>query len=163
MLSGPVLTRSWHPQCGALKNHLNESDGPRNGRFGQAIFRGLAWFAWHMAADTVAKACAHFDLFRRAGQSFIRILPGLKTVLPHADFVIEGYVDPREPLRDEDPFDGHTGYDTFVGTARIVGARLSPAVPSRRSGLVIRTAALRCFRLPRLSSQRICVLSRLSP
>jgi len=39
------------------------------------------------------------------------ILPELKTVLPNAclrqgfgrqaDFVIEGYVDPREPLRDE--------------------------------------------------------------
>ena len=34
----------------------------------------------------------------------------MKTVLPHADFVIEGYVDPREPLRDEGPFGDHTGY-----------------------------------------------------
>jgi len=47
-------------------------------------------------------------------------LPELKTVLPNvrfrcasarqADFVIEGYVDPREPLRDEGPFGGHTRY-----------------------------------------------------
>jgi len=27
----------------------------------------------------------------------------LKTVLPNTDFVIEGYVDPTEPLRDTDP------------------------------------------------------------
>jgi len=36
--------------------------------------------------------------------SLENILPELKTVLPNADFVIEGYVDPREPLRDEGPF-----------------------------------------------------------
>ena len=28
----------------------------------------------------------------------------------NADFVIEGYVDPKEPLRDEGPFGDHTGY-----------------------------------------------------
>jgi len=28
----------------------------------------------------------------------------------NADFVIEGYVDPTEPLRDEGPFGDHTGY-----------------------------------------------------
>ena len=37
----------------------------------------------------------------------------LKTVLPHADFVIEGCVDPTEPLRDEGPFGDHTGYYTL--------------------------------------------------
>jgi hypothetical protein len=31
-------------------------------------------------------------------------LPELKIVLPNAKFVIEGYVGPREPLRDEGPF-----------------------------------------------------------
>jgi 4-hydroxy-3-polyprenylbenzoate decarboxylase len=31
----------------------------------------------------------------------------------HADFVIEGYVDPKEPLRDEGPFGDHTGYYTL--------------------------------------------------
>lgn len=31
----------------------------------------------------------------------------------HADFVIEGYVDPREPLREEGPFGDHTGYYTL--------------------------------------------------
>ncbi len=30
-----------------------------------------------------------------------------------ADFVIEGYVDPKEPLRDEGPFGDHTGYYTL--------------------------------------------------
>jgi 4-hydroxy-3-polyprenylbenzoate decarboxylase len=33
--------------------------------------------------------------------------------LPNADFVIEGYVDPTEPLRDEGPFGDHTGYYTL--------------------------------------------------
>ena len=32
----------------------------------------------------------------------------------NADFVIEGYVDPTEPLRDEGPFGDHTGYYTLV-------------------------------------------------
>ena len=40
-------------------------------------------------------------------------MPELKTVLPNADFVIEGYVDSREPLRDEGPFGDHTGYYTL--------------------------------------------------
>ena len=31
----------------------------------------------------------------------------------NADFVIEGYVDPTEPLRDEGPFGDHTGYYTL--------------------------------------------------
>lgn len=31
----------------------------------------------------------------------------------HADFVLEGYVDPREPLREEGPFGDHTGYYTL--------------------------------------------------
>ncbi len=31
----------------------------------------------------------------------------------NADFVIEGYIDPREPLRDEGPFGDHTGYYTL--------------------------------------------------
>jgi len=33
--------------------------------------------------------------------------------LPNADFVIEGYADPTEPLRDEGPFGDHTGYYTL--------------------------------------------------
>src|SRR6266487_6322179 len=31
----------------------------------------------------------------------------------NSDFVIEGYIDPREPLRDEGPFGDHTGYYTL--------------------------------------------------
>ena len=41
-------------------------------------------------------------------------LPELKTVLSNANFVIEGYVDPTEPLRDEGPFGDHTGYYTLA-------------------------------------------------
>lgn len=44
---------------------------------------------------------------------FETFLPELKTVLPNADFVLEGYVDPTEPLRDEGPFGDHTGYYTL--------------------------------------------------
>ena len=33
--------------------------------------------------------------------------------MSNADFVIGGYVDPREPLRDEGPFGDHTGYYTL--------------------------------------------------
>ena len=40
-------------------------------------------------------------------------MPELKTVWPNTDFVIEGYVDPTEPLRDEGPFGNHTGYYTL--------------------------------------------------
>ena len=40
-------------------------------------------------------------------------MTALKTDLPNADFVIEGYVDPTEPLRDEGPFGDHTGYYTL--------------------------------------------------
>ena len=32
---------------------------------------------------------------------------------PAPGFVIEGYVDPGEPLRDEGPFGDHTGYYTL--------------------------------------------------
>jgi 4-hydroxy-3-polyprenylbenzoate decarboxylase len=32
----------------------------------------------------------------------------------NSDFVIEGYVDPTEPLRDEGPFGDHTGYYTLA-------------------------------------------------
>ena len=32
----------------------------------------------------------------------------------NADFVIEGYVDPKEPLREEGPFGDHTGYYTLA-------------------------------------------------
>ena len=31
----------------------------------------------------------------------------------NTDFVIEGYVDPTEPLREEGPFGDHTGYYTL--------------------------------------------------
>ena len=49
---------------------------------------------------------AAFTAFGRANLEII--LPQLKTVLPHAGFVIEGYVEPREPLRDEGPFGDHS-------------------------------------------------------
>ena len=40
-------------------------------------------------------------------------LPELKSILTNSDFVIEGYVDPTEPLRDEGPFGDHTSYYTL--------------------------------------------------
>lgn len=51
--------------------------------------------------------------FHRVGRSPENILPALKTVLSNADFVIEGYVAPTEPLRDEGPFGDYTGYYTL--------------------------------------------------
>ncbi len=37
----------------------------------------------------------------------------MKTTLPNADFTIEGYIDPKEPLSDEGPFGDHGGYHTL--------------------------------------------------
>ena len=37
----------------------------------------------------------------------------MKTALLNADFVLEGYIDPTEPLRDEGPYGEHTGYYTL--------------------------------------------------
>ena len=51
--------------------------------------------------------------FSASWPSLENILPELKTVLPNADFAIEGYVDTTEPLRDEGPFGDHTGYYTL--------------------------------------------------
>ena len=48
------------------------------------------------------------DAIRRFGKDRENILPELKTVLPNADFAIEIYVDPREPLCDEGLFGDHT-------------------------------------------------------
>ncbi len=42
----------------------------------------------------------------------------------NADFVIEGYVDPREPLRDEGPFGDRTG--------PLAGASTTPAIRAWR-------------------------------
>ena len=55
-------------------------------------------------------------------------MPELKTVLHNSDFVIEGYVDPTEPLRDEGPFGDHTGYYTLPSPRGI-------AVESQRLGV----------------------------
>ncbi|MSU37196.1 MAG: hypothetical protein EXS36_19305 [Pedosphaera sp.] len=52
-----------------------------------------------------------------------KILPELKTVLTSAYFVIEGSVDPREPLRDEGPLGEHTDYFVFSPSMR--GLRLT--------------------------------------
>ena len=48
----------------------------------------------------------------------------MKNILPNADFVIEGYVDPTEPLRDEGPFGDHTGYYTLpIGIPALARSR----------------------------------------
>ena len=56
---------------------------------------------------------ARFPSFFAKSAALENILPELKTASPNADFVIEGYIDPIEPLRDEGPFGDHTGYYTL--------------------------------------------------
>ena len=59
------------------------------------------------------------DEFLLAGYLRKKSIPLIKCetndleVPANADFVIEGYVDPTEPLRDEGPFGDHTGYYTL--------------------------------------------------
>ncbi len=51
---------------------------------------------------------------RRKGVRLVKCVTNDLEVPADADFVLEGYVDPREPLRDEGPFGDHTGYYTPV-------------------------------------------------
>lgn len=51
---------------------------------------------------------------RRKSPSLVRCETCDLEVPADSDFVIEGYVDPREPLRDEGPFGDHTGFYTPV-------------------------------------------------
>ena len=70
--------------------------------------------------------------------TFENILPELKAVLPNAclrqgfgrqaDFVIEGYVDPTEPLRDEGPFGDHTGSYTLPEPYPVLLPSLFPGI-----------------------------------
>ena len=69
--------------------------------------------------------------FSPSWPSVENILPELKTVLPNADFVIEGYVDPTEPLRDEGPFGDHTGYYTTPAKSSSASAPTFGRVESR--------------------------------
>jgi 4-hydroxy-3-polyprenylbenzoate decarboxylase len=50
---------------------------------------------------------------RRRSVELVRCVTSDLEVPANADFVIEGYVDPTEPLRDEGPFGDHTGYYTL--------------------------------------------------
>jgi 4-hydroxy-3-polyprenylbenzoate decarboxylase len=50
---------------------------------------------------------------RRKSVELVRCETSDLQVPADADFVIEGYVDPREPLREEGPFGDHTGYYTL--------------------------------------------------
>jgi 4-hydroxy-3-polyprenylbenzoate decarboxylase len=47
---------------------------------------------------------------RKKSVELVKCLTNDLEVPAEADFVIEGYVDPREPLRTEGPFGDHTGY-----------------------------------------------------
>jgi 4-hydroxy-3-polyprenylbenzoate decarboxylase len=47
---------------------------------------------------------------RRKSVDLVKCLTNDIEVPANADFVIEGYVDPKEPLRTEGPFGDHTGY-----------------------------------------------------
>lgn len=50
---------------------------------------------------------------RRKSVELVRCETHDLEVPANADFVIEGYVDPREPLREEGPFGDHTGFYTL--------------------------------------------------
>ena len=50
---------------------------------------------------------------RKKSVELVRCETNELEVPANSDFVIEGYVDPREPLRDEGPFGDHTGYYTL--------------------------------------------------
>ena len=67
----------------------------------------LRWFNFR---EFLLKGAIVKKLFRVFSPSWPRLN---KNILPNADFVIEGYVDPTEPLRDEGPFGDHTGYYTL--------------------------------------------------
>ncbi|MBX3745363.1 MAG: UbiD family decarboxylase [Verrucomicrobiae bacterium] len=50
---------------------------------------------------------------RKKSVSLVKCETNDLLVPANADFVIEGYVDPREPLREEGPFGDHTGFYTL--------------------------------------------------
>ncbi|MFN3408832.1 MAG: menaquinone biosynthesis decarboxylase [Limisphaerales bacterium] len=50
---------------------------------------------------------------RKRSVELVRCVTNDLEVPANADFVIEGYVDPTEPLRDEGPFGDHTGFYTL--------------------------------------------------
>ncbi|MCX8090221.1 MAG: menaquinone biosynthesis decarboxylase, partial [Verrucomicrobiae bacterium] len=50
---------------------------------------------------------------RKKSVELVRCVTNDLEVPANADFVIEGYVDPTEPLRDEGPFGDHTGFYTL--------------------------------------------------
>jgi 4-hydroxy-3-polyprenylbenzoate decarboxylase len=50
---------------------------------------------------------------RKASVELVKCETNELEVPANADFVIEGYVDPKEPLREEGPFGDHTGYYTL--------------------------------------------------
>src|SRR5215831_18807465 len=50
---------------------------------------------------------------RKASVELVKCETNDLEVPANADFVIEGYVDPREPLREEGPFGDHTGFYTL--------------------------------------------------
>jgi 4-hydroxy-3-polyprenylbenzoate decarboxylase len=50
---------------------------------------------------------------RKRSVELVRCVTSDLEVPANADFVIEGYVDPTEPLREEGPFGDHTGYYTL--------------------------------------------------
>ena len=54
------------------------------------VFLESARFAWFKTANHVAQIFQDLDLFYRVGRGLKTLCPNLKTVLPNADFVIEG-------------------------------------------------------------------------
>ena len=50
---------------------------------------------------------------RKRSVELVRCVTSDLAVPANADFVVEGYIDPQEPLREEGPFGDHTGYYTL--------------------------------------------------
>ena len=85
----------------------------------------------------------------------------MKTLSLNADFVIEGYIDPTEPLRDEGPFGDHTGYYTLPKpfTSRSSSAKNSQPQRGCAHSVFIRaptaTTSLRLFSFRNMNPRQV--------
>ena len=66
---------------------------------------------------------------RKKSVDLVRCETNELEVPANADFVIEGYVDPKEPLRPEGPFGDHTGYYTLAEPYPAFHIKKTPFTP----------------------------------
>ena len=88
-------------------------------------------------------------------------MPELKTVLPNADFVIEGYVDPTEPLRDEGPFGDHTGYYTLPEPYPVF--HVTPSPTAKTPSIPPPSSASRRWKISTSAASRDCGMKLFLP